>query len=1606
MILFHRYELIRTVQEGVHFAKDLLDPDVVEVVLKEVRADGDRTRDELVREFRTVTGMRHPGIVRALDFGGDASGACYLTMVPVDGKPLDQVGASASPVQVTDLFVQAADALAWAHRHGVLHGDLKPQNLLARLGPPARLTVIDFGLARPLAGDVPAVGGSAGFLAPEILSGARPSVATDLWGLGAAFLAALTGEPPRPFALAPVVRHPAVPAALAPVLESLLAPDPAARPVDAHAVLRRLGASATAGSAELPFAGRRTDLDLLCRRRPGALLLRGPEGVGRTRLLREARRRLQLEGRLVAATDLGRGIDHGVRPALLPRLLRVVASLARDEAASGAVSFEPCTPQDAVELLHSAAPAGPTLLLDDLDPAPAAEQDRVRALCASCVAEPHASLLVACAPGAVADALLAEVPGLDVLDLAPLDRGAVGALVAAALGRPDDELARIVHDRSGGIPAHVVDLLQGLGERTERGEVDANALRLSPDAAVRVRRKMAELSPAERDGLAVLAALDRPAPLDELAACAPACGETELGRLEAAGLATRGPAGWRLLAPATASAVLGPDARVLHARLAERLERRGADAAELDRHRGAAGDLEAALRVASALASRGAFREAFEALAPFRPAVLGAAGERPEPVLAWAEAAARAGEHAAARAAFETLAEHAEPGVRARASLGLGETLERLGDLAGARTRLESALGTLAHPSQRAVARLRLARIAGLGGDFAAAADHARAGLEEHGGHSIPLRVQLGNALARLGSTDAALETLESALREAEASGDRRLIAATAGNLAILRSSRGELPAARDLFLRALSEAEAAGDTAALPAHLLNLAGIHQSLQEPAAAIELLRRAETLARRLGRAGPLGAALINLGNLYAEIGADDEALLVAREARELAERTGVRAVAAQAALVLAEIEARRDPERGRRSAAEARAAFEAMGESGRAAEASCVEGEIAAALADPATAREALARGRATAGPGLGPRLDLLEAAVLRAEGAAAAAMERLERSVTEADRAKQGDLAARAEAAAADLLDEIGSPLGGERRRRAAERWSAIALGLPPALREAFWRVPWRRRAGGAGSPDDGHDHAAVGGEGAALRLLALAPRIAAERDAQRVLELALDAGLDVLGGERGFLLLRAGDDWRVAAARNIDHESIRRAAFKFSRSVAEEVAQSGEPLLTANAVEDPRLAAARSVHQLALQSILCVPIRSPERVLGTIYVENRFTRGRFGERHLRLAQALADQVALALEAGRLERELRDRAEELDRARQELARRVESQEDELARLEREVRRSREEVVLRHEYAGIVGRGAAMRRLLETLDRAADTSLPVLIEGPTGTGKELVARALHANGPRRGRPFVSVNCGALPDLLLESELFGHARGAFTGADRARTGLMREASGGTLFLDEVGEMSAAMQVKLLRALQNGEVTPLGTDRAVPIDVRVVAATNRRLRELVQAGRFREDLFYRLDVIHLDVPPLSERREDVPELAAHFLRRAADEGGGAPKKLSRGALAALLRREFPGNVRELENLLRRAVVFAPGEEIQSEDLPPARAAEGEGSGLPAGRSRRDVLRAADRRLVEQVLRECGHNLSAAARRLGVSRPTLYRRMGEYGLGRPGGK
>lgn len=325
---------------------------------------------------------------------------------------------------------------------------------------------------------------------------------------------------------------------------------------------------------------------------------------------------------------------------------------------------------------------------------------------------------------------------------------------------------------------------------------------------------------------------------------------------------------------------------------------------------------------------------------------------------------------------------------------------------------------------------------------------------------------------------------------------------------------------------------------------------------------------------------------------------------------------------------------------------------------------------------------------------------------------------------------------------------------------------------------------------------------------------------------------------------------------------------------------------------------------------------------------------------------------------------------------------------------------RELRRQLSEAAAR---PGILGRSPAMLAMQETIATVAPTEATVLITGESGTGKELVARALHSGSARADKPMVTVNCAALAENLLESELFGHEKGSFTGADRRREGRFVQANGGTLFLDEIGEMPLPLQAKLLRALQEGEVQRVGSDAPLTVDVRVLAATNRDLREEVARRRFREDLYFRLNVISLEVPPLRDRGEDIPVLAAHFLERFAGRNRKSIRGFSPQAVDSLLRYAWPGNVRELENAVERAVILCNGDLITRRELPAAiteAASPEEASSAAVGALAGLPLDELERRAIGETLRCTGDNKSEAARQLGITRATLHNKLRKYGL------
>jgi len=438
------------------------------------------------------------------------------------------------------------------------------------------------------------------------------------------------------------------------------------------------------------------------------------------------------------------------------------------------------------------------------------------------------------------------------------------------------------------------------------------------------------------------------------------------------------------------------------------------------------------------------------------------------------------------------------------------------------------------------------------------------------------------------------------------------------------------------------------------------------------------------------------------------------------------------------------------------------------------------------------------------------------------------------------------------------------------------------------------------------------------------------------------------------------------------------------------TRSVARRVVEGRAAVLAADA---PREAlGSESLLGANIRSTIGVPLWKSDEILGVLQVDNRDAPAMFDRRDLEALGVLARGASLAIANARLIQKLTLAEEQLRKENQFLRGRERSRVGEMR---------------------IIGESRRMQQVLQQLDKVVDTRVTVLVEGETGTGKELFASAIHYRSQRRDKLFVAQNCAAFPENLLESELFGHKRGAFTGATEEKKGLFEVADGGTLFLDEVGEMPFSLQAKLLRVLQEGEVRPIGSAVARRVNVRIVAATNRNLEREVSEGRFREDLYYRLKVFPLRVPALRERREDVPLLAAHFLQRYTREFGRELAGFTQAALEVLRAYDWPGNVRELENEVQRAVIQAEGETFITPDLLSARVRKNDArpSNAPpaetdaaeeddASGTLREMMDRVERRILSRTLAAHANNKTSAAKALGITREGLHKKLKSLGM------
>ncbi|HEY1549951.1 MAG TPA: sigma 54-interacting transcriptional regulator, partial [Kofleriaceae bacterium] len=465
-------------------------------------------------------------------------------------------------------------------------------------------------------------------------------------------------------------------------------------------------------------------------------------------------------------------------------------------------------------------------------------------------------------------------------------------------------------------------------------------------------------------------------------------------------------------------------------------------------------------------------------------------------------------------------------------------------------------------------------------------------------------------------------------------------------------------------------------------------------------------------------------------------------------------------------------------------------------------------------------------------------------------------------------------------------------------------------------------------------------------------------------RDLTELLDKLMDAVIQITNADKGFLILAEAETLDIKVARNLNRENIADAISQLSDSIIAKVVKTRRPVIISDAMSDDEFSGAKSVMHLKVSSVICTPLLDRGRLLGLIYVGNDSIRDLFQDQTLRVLTIFAAQAALIVANALLLDELR-----VDNRR--LHERLEA----------------------YRFGEIVGTSPPMQAVFRKVEKIAPTDISVLITGETGTGKELIAREIHNRSPRATKPFVTINCGAIPENLLESELFGHVKGAFTGAVSNKQGKFQAADGGTLFLDEIGEMPIELQVKILRALQERVVFRVGDTRPESCDIRILAATNRDLEKEIHNGRFREDLYYRLNVVNVELPPLRVRGDDVLVIARYLLSRYAREYDAKVKGFSPNAAVAIRKHNWPGNIRELENRIKKAIVLCESTVIGPDDLGLT------GDVLPQILTLADAKDKFQRDYINEVLALNNGNRTKTARDLGVDPRTVFRHLEKEG-------
>ena len=1702
-------------------------------------------------EFHTLASLEHASVIKVYDFGLLHDRYPYFTMEYFAGKRITEFFDGQNWPALYDVLLQIAAGLHHIHRLGIVHLDLKPSNILVSDSGSAK--IMDFGLAvesRKVFDRQ--IRGTLHYMAPEVLKQDRVDSRADLYALGITLYETVTGALPG-YGRAPidVIRmhldeeirkpssiNPRIPEALEQIILKLVEKDPRHRFSSAAELLQAVADAAgrevpraelISGRGELfaaPLIGRTSEVEQLSaliaearEGRGGGVILAGAEGMGKSRIIRDATLRAQLDGARVFCGrcpvnrktiyapffEIFQQMVLAVNPDVdvaeeIRRILRPVLSASAEPEATRPHHGQKYrlfnrivqSLQDIYGFLSVGSEAGGSpliLVIEDLqwaDPSTAdlfsflvseAKQNMLLVIGTLTLETGGEAAIESSSPNLSFWEQRAREGSFPIIRVETLSEALVREHLQSLLGNGTvpDELARWMFWESAGTPLNIrriVDYLIAHGylqwQPASGWTADMDrirTLRVPGGFGAILMDKVETLAPEQRKVLEIASVYGESMELELLTRVSDMDAETTYNAvlaLDRDRMVDESSDGRTMTFPQIhlREAVYNsmPERRRsdLHLRIGTALEPAAIDGSthligQVAYHFARANEIERGTRysiLAGDLASSTLAHE--EATEFYRVALelldLGGVdeGRKAEVREKLADAYYRRDDYRSAIHAYQFLLKSIQsrhPGEEANSDVArvmkkIGKVLARRGDTDAAITYFHGALAIYERVGDVLAVAEMLNRISWqhrVRDDLdsaRASAERALQLLENHEPSVVfgyvknmlgviefalgnwpqsreileeavaiadqlgsdQLRkvasMNLGNTLWKLGEWEAALQHYRQILERCEAEGDLSDLATAYSNVGVVEYGRGNFHAARDLFEKAVRIDERIGALEHEALARENLGDAMEMLGLWNEAITQYRRCveiegfdETRASRLSVYVPLARLTKKRGDIA-------RALEYAQKALAAGERGRDEDLIAEAAYVLASIEDERgNSEEAERYLARAMSIFESNLTLHGLARAHTALAVLVMQKGDLEGANRHAAEGERYARQ-LGDRVSLAKndwarAKILSAEGDREAATAKFE--------------AVRAVFEELDTPYELGRLLFdmGLLREEPEEATHTIRSAIRiferldaqhdlERARGALFRI---KPAGKA--PDTG-----------VIGLYEIVKIINSTLDLQEVLTRVLDVCIRRLRAERGMIILLdpLTGALRTRVARNIrDGEAGSRRS---PQSIIKDVIQSGQSVMSADARADERFVESESVIAENIVSILCVPLTIKERISGAIYIDHRQARHLFSQRDLSFLEAFGDQAAIAIENARL-------YEELEEARTRLS------------LENETLRN--EVLVEKHLDSVVGSSEAVGKIQFAIRKASSGHSTVLLRGESGTGKGLVARIIHNIGPRRHGPFIKFNCAALPETLAESELFGHEKGAFTGADRRKLGRFELANGGSIFLDEMGKMSLAMQAKLLRVVEDKEFERVGGTTTIKTDVKIIAATNLDLEKAIEDGTFREDLFYRLNIIPIVLPPLRDRKDDIALLAEHFIRKICKDLGIDNKRLEPGVLDLFTRYDWPGNVRELEATLHRAIVMSNGDTVTknefynlypaervtpaadvSEALPVSSAIVNPlvGKKEITGEVYDEVMSAVDKQLILRALESSNGKIREAARRLGLARNTLKSKIQKYGI------